>query len=217
MTIAVGFEDGTFTAFDPSYLASPWGWLQGVAASESLAALVERSVTRARRLRDEPGPADDHRRVHAAGGCRRPRERRAARPDRQGDPGRGARAGGRRLASGSSKASAGSAAATSSSPNSSIRRAPTATGACCWTGSSRRERRGSSSSSVAPTRGSRRAAQGILKAADAELDRRGLRRTVPAGSRALAGARCAGRRGVRCGSSGSSRWTTVWTRSCRSW
>src|SRR5690606_26482023 len=31
MTIAIGFERGTFTPFDSSYLASPLGWIQGVA------------------------------------------------------------------------------------------------------------------------------------------------------------------------------------------
>ncbi len=30
MTVAIGFDSGTFTPFDPSYFASPWGWLQAV-------------------------------------------------------------------------------------------------------------------------------------------------------------------------------------------
>ena len=53
-------------------------------------------ATRARRLRDEPGRPHDHRRVHAARADRRAGERGAARPAREGDPRRGARAGGRR-------------------------------------------------------------------------------------------------------------------------
>jgi hypothetical protein len=55
MTVAIGFEAGTFTAFDPSPLASPWGWLQGIAALGVGAAAVFAGVTRARHLRDEPG------------------------------------------------------------------------------------------------------------------------------------------------------------------
>jgi len=55
MTIAIGFEQGTFTPFDSSYLASPWGWLQGIAGLGLAAAFVFAGVTRARKLRDEPG------------------------------------------------------------------------------------------------------------------------------------------------------------------
>lgn len=55
MTVAVGFEPGTFTPFDGSYLASPWGWLQGVAGLGSVAAIVAAFVVRRRSLRDEPG------------------------------------------------------------------------------------------------------------------------------------------------------------------
>ena len=55
VTIAVGFEQGTFTPFDSSYLASPWGWLQAISALGVLAALVFAAVTRARHLRDSPG------------------------------------------------------------------------------------------------------------------------------------------------------------------
>jgi uncharacterized membrane protein YgcG len=55
MTIAVAFEPGTFTPFDSSYLASPWGWLQGLAGLGAAGALTAAAVTRARRLRDEPG------------------------------------------------------------------------------------------------------------------------------------------------------------------
>lgn len=55
MTVAVGFEPGTFTPFDSSYFASPWGWLQLVAGLGVVAGLVWAAVTRSRRLRDEPG------------------------------------------------------------------------------------------------------------------------------------------------------------------
>lgn len=55
MTIAVAFERGTFTPFDPSYFASPWGWLQAVAGIGVLAGLVWAFVVRSRRLRDAPG------------------------------------------------------------------------------------------------------------------------------------------------------------------
>ena len=55
MTIAVAFESGTFTPFDANYLASPWGWLQGIAGLGVLGALILAVVTRARRLRDDPG------------------------------------------------------------------------------------------------------------------------------------------------------------------
>lgn len=55
MTISVGFEKGTFTPFDSSYLASPWGWLNAIAGLGVLAALVFGIVTRVRHLSDEPG------------------------------------------------------------------------------------------------------------------------------------------------------------------
>ncbi|MDQ7878949.1 DUF2207 domain-containing protein [Microbacterium sp. QXD-8] len=56
MTIAIGFEPDTFTEFDASYLASPWGWLQGTVALLGLGtAVVFAVITRARHLRDEPG------------------------------------------------------------------------------------------------------------------------------------------------------------------
>ena len=55
MTIAVGFEKGTFSPFDDSYLASPWGWWQGAAGVGMLAALGGAVVVRWRTLRDEPG------------------------------------------------------------------------------------------------------------------------------------------------------------------
>ncbi|WP_344067269.1 DUF2207 domain-containing protein [Microbacterium pumilum] len=55
MTIAIGFEPGTFTPFDGSYLASPWGWLQAFAGLGLAGAFVFAGVTRARKLRDDPG------------------------------------------------------------------------------------------------------------------------------------------------------------------
>ncbi|WP_404434515.1 DUF2207 domain-containing protein [Microbacterium lacus] len=55
VTVAVAFEQGTFAEFDDSYLASPWGWLQGIAGLGVAGALTAAGVTRARRLRDEPG------------------------------------------------------------------------------------------------------------------------------------------------------------------
>ncbi|MHC2997716.1 DUF2207 domain-containing protein [Microbacterium sp. HJ5] len=55
MTIAVAFDEGTFTQFDPSYLASPWGWLQAIAGLGMVGAIVFAGVMRSRHLRDEPG------------------------------------------------------------------------------------------------------------------------------------------------------------------
>lgn len=55
MTIAIGFERGTFTPFDSSYFASPWGWLQLLAALGMAGAFVWAGVMRARHLRDAPG------------------------------------------------------------------------------------------------------------------------------------------------------------------
>lgn len=55
VTIAVGFEQGTFTPYDSSYFASPWGWLQALAALGVLGGAVWAGVTRARVLRDAPG------------------------------------------------------------------------------------------------------------------------------------------------------------------
>ncbi len=55
VTVAIGFEAGTFAPFDSSYLASPWGWLQGIAGLGVLGAIVFAAITRARHLRDEPG------------------------------------------------------------------------------------------------------------------------------------------------------------------
>ena len=55
VTIAIAFEEGTFTPFDSSYLASPWGWVQGIAGLGVLGAIVFAVVTRVRHLRDQPG------------------------------------------------------------------------------------------------------------------------------------------------------------------
>ncbi|WP_426321562.1 DUF2207 domain-containing protein [Microbacterium sp. E-13] len=56
MTIAIGFAPRTFTAFDPSYFASPWGWLQsGVGLLGLTTAVVLAVIARVRHLRDEPG------------------------------------------------------------------------------------------------------------------------------------------------------------------
>lgn len=55
MTIALGFEPQTFTEFDPAYLASPWGWLQLASALGVVGAVVLALVMRARHLRDAPG------------------------------------------------------------------------------------------------------------------------------------------------------------------
>lgn len=55
MSIAVGFADGTFTAFDTSLLASPWGWVQSLAGLGLLGSLAAAMTIRARRLRDAPG------------------------------------------------------------------------------------------------------------------------------------------------------------------
>lgn len=55
MTIAVGFEPETFSNFDSSVTASPWGWGQMVAALALAGAVVWAFLTRRRYLRDEPG------------------------------------------------------------------------------------------------------------------------------------------------------------------
>jgi len=55
LSMAVGFEDGTFTLFDTSYLASPFGWLQGIAGVALLGSVVLAVRSRRRGLADEPG------------------------------------------------------------------------------------------------------------------------------------------------------------------
>ena len=55
MTFAIGFEQATFTPFDPAYLASPFGWLQAVAGLGLIGSIVYAAVVRRRRLADGPG------------------------------------------------------------------------------------------------------------------------------------------------------------------
>jgi uncharacterized membrane protein YgcG len=55
MTIAVAFEQGTFTPFDSSYFASLWGWLQAVGALAVLGGVGWAAAVRARALRDASG------------------------------------------------------------------------------------------------------------------------------------------------------------------
>lgn len=56
LTIAIGFEQGTFTPFDSSYFGSPWGWLQSIVAVLGLGgSFVAALVARRRLLRDAPG------------------------------------------------------------------------------------------------------------------------------------------------------------------
>ncbi|MGZ0712818.1 DUF2207 domain-containing protein (plasmid) [Coraliomargarita sp. W4R53] len=55
MTIAVGFEPGTFATFNSSPLASGWGWAQAVAMLGLIGAVVAAGVSRSRHLKDAPG------------------------------------------------------------------------------------------------------------------------------------------------------------------
>ncbi|MGB4778156.1 DUF2207 domain-containing protein [Microbacterium sp.] len=55
LTMAVGFAPDTFAPFDSGYLASPLGWLQGVAGLGALGAGVLGVRARRRQLADEPG------------------------------------------------------------------------------------------------------------------------------------------------------------------
>lgn len=55
VTIAIGFERGTFTLFDRSYLASPWAWLQLLGLVIALFAAVASIVLRLTRYRDARG------------------------------------------------------------------------------------------------------------------------------------------------------------------
>lgn len=55
VTIAVAFAPGTFTPYDTSYLASPFGWLQLVGALGLVGAFAWATRNRRRYLRDDPG------------------------------------------------------------------------------------------------------------------------------------------------------------------
>ncbi|WP_251455436.1 DUF2207 domain-containing protein [Microbacterium sp. Marseille-Q6648] len=55
VTIAVGFEEGTFTPFDSSYFASVWGWLQAAMAVVLAGVVGVALAVRRRWLRDAPG------------------------------------------------------------------------------------------------------------------------------------------------------------------
>lgn len=55
LTLAVGFESGTFTVFDSSYLGSPLGWLQAVAGVGVLGGAGLALRARRRGLADDPG------------------------------------------------------------------------------------------------------------------------------------------------------------------
>ncbi|WP_396667748.1 DUF2207 domain-containing protein [Microbacterium sp. R86528] len=55
MTVAIGFEAGTFATFDSSVFASGWGWAQLLAALALIGSVVLAGVNRARFLRDAPG------------------------------------------------------------------------------------------------------------------------------------------------------------------
>ena len=55
VSIAVGFTAGTFTPFDNSALASPWGWIQGAGILGIIAGVVSAIVVRVRHLRDAAG------------------------------------------------------------------------------------------------------------------------------------------------------------------
>lgn len=55
LTMAVGFEEGTFTLFDTSFAASPWSWAQAGFGASALVALVGALVVRRRALADAPG------------------------------------------------------------------------------------------------------------------------------------------------------------------
>lgn len=56
LTMAVGFAPGTFAVFDSSYLATPFGWAQGLVAALGAAGAGTLAVRARRRgLADEPG------------------------------------------------------------------------------------------------------------------------------------------------------------------
>ncbi|WP_207205334.1 DUF2207 domain-containing protein [Microbacterium protaetiae] len=55
MSMAVGFTAGTFTPFDASPLASPWGWIQGVGLLGVIGGVISAIIVRVRKLRDAAG------------------------------------------------------------------------------------------------------------------------------------------------------------------
>lgn len=55
LTLAVGFEPDTFALFDASYFASPFGWVQAVSGVGLLGAAALAVRSRRRALADEPG------------------------------------------------------------------------------------------------------------------------------------------------------------------
>ncbi|WP_231916242.1 DUF2207 domain-containing protein [Microbacterium karelineae] len=55
VTIAIGFEPGTFTEFDTSPFASPWGIAQIVTTIGAAGTMIWAGIVRARRLRDDEG------------------------------------------------------------------------------------------------------------------------------------------------------------------
>ena len=55
VSVAIGFEPGTFTPFDGSVLASPWAIAQLGGGALGVGALVWAGVVRRRKLQDEPG------------------------------------------------------------------------------------------------------------------------------------------------------------------
>lgn len=55
MTISVGFDAGTFTLYDTSFFARPWGWLQLLATLGTLLMMIPAIIIRTRSLKDSPG------------------------------------------------------------------------------------------------------------------------------------------------------------------
>lgn len=55
VTVAIGFAPGTFTLFDRSYLASPWGWLQLLGVATTVLTAAWAIVLRLTRYRDARG------------------------------------------------------------------------------------------------------------------------------------------------------------------
>lgn len=55
MTIAVGFQPGTFTPFNTAWLSTPFGWFQALFGVLAVAALIWAIIVRRRHLRHAPG------------------------------------------------------------------------------------------------------------------------------------------------------------------